>query len=105
MAQGEKEEEEARQDSSPLCEPGQDTENPTPAYVRGDRGGPTRASKTQQRVKRHGGKLITTTANPMTAIRMRPRRVEDEGEGTQYPHFEFPDETTFRTPTTMYNDT
>ena len=32
-AQGKKEEEEeARRDSSPLCEPGQDTENPTPAY-------------------------------------------------------------------------
>ena len=75
------------------------------ASVRGDGGGPT---KTQQPVECHGSDSNATaanrSANPTTAMRTHPRQVEDEGEGIQCPQLEFPDETTFRTLTTICKD-
>jgi hypothetical protein len=84
------------------------------ASVQGDGGGPT---KTQQPVECHGSDSNATaanrsanpttaiqSANPTTAIRTQPWQVEDEGEGIQCPQLEFPDETTFRTPTTICKD-
>ena len=62
------------------------------------------ASWTPQRWFQHdSSKSITITANPTKSVWMQLWQVEDEGEGTQCPHFELPNGTTFRTPpTTMF---